>query len=152
MSSQPLRIACCIDFSPFSRPILAEAVSLARALDATLDVFHVVPTEEPLTSGGVAPPGTHPVPAVDMAERHRMMETELAHLRALGVRVEGHLLVSESAAEAVLEQVESLGISRLVVGSHGRAMVFELLVGSFTQAILRKAKVPVLVVPIPREE
>lgn len=145
-------IACCIDFSNCTQTVLAEAATLALALDATLVLFHAVPTEEPLTSGGVAPPGTHPIAAVDVKERGRMLDDELARLRAKGVRAEGYLIVDEVPADAVLEQVASRGIGRLVVGSHGRAMVFEILVGSFTQAILRKAKVPVVVVPIPREE
>lgn len=152
MNATSSRIAACIDFSPCTNTVLTEAKALARALNATLVLFHAVPTEEPLTSGGVAPPGTHPIPAVDIKERGRLLDDELARIRAEGLQAEGFLIVDESAAEAVLDQVAQRDIKRLVVGSHGRAMVFEILVGSFTQAILRKAKVPVVVVPIPRDE
>ncbi len=55
-------------------------------------------------------------------------------------------------ADAVLREAEAQAATHIVLGSHGHAMVFELLVGSFTQAVLRRSRLPVLVVPVTRVE
>jgi nucleotide-binding universal stress UspA family protein len=68
------------------------------------------------------------------------------------VDVRGVLSVDEAPADAVLREAEAQGATHIVLGSHGHAMVFELLVGSFTQAVLRRSRIPVLVVPVTRTE
>ena len=48
-------------------------------------------------------------------------------------------------AEAVLEEADRLGASRIVVGTHGRTGVKHLLLGSVAERIVRRANVPVIV-------
>lgn len=49
---------------------------------------------------------------------------------------------------AILDQAARLKADCIVLGSHGRGAVFDLLLGSTTQGVLRKARCPVLVVPV----
>jgi len=114
--------------------------------------LHVAPADEPLTSGGVAPPRTHPVPPVDIVERREKLEAKVASVQGQGVEVRGVLVIDETPAEAVLREADAVGATHIVLGSHGHAMVFELLVGSFTQAVLRRSRRPVVVVPIAHTE
>lgn len=145
-------LVCCIDFSPLQDKVLTEAEALARALAAEVILVHALPAEEPLTSAGMAPPGTHLVPPPDVEDRRKRLEAEVARLRERGLSASGKLLLDEQPAEAVMREVESSKASHIVIGSHGHAMVFELLVGSFTQAVLRRTKVPVVVVPVSRTD
>ncbi|MBX7196657.1 MAG: universal stress protein [Sandaracinaceae bacterium] len=147
-----MRLLCCVDFGPSSDRIVAEAVSLARPAAGEVVLLHVAPAEEPLTSGGVAPPRTHPIPPLDMAERTARLEAAVSSVQGQGVDVRGVLSVDESPAEAVLREAESQGATHIVLGSHGHAMVFELLVGSFTQAVLRHSRLPVVVIPVAHSE
>lgn len=147
-----MRLLCCVDFGPSTDRIVAEAVSLARPAAGEVVLLHIAPAEEPLTSGGVAPPRTHPVPPIDVAERRARLEAAVGSAQGQGVDVRGVLSVDEAPAEAVLREAEAQGATHVVLGSHGHAMVFELLVGSFTQAVLRRSRLPVLVVPVARAE
>jgi nucleotide-binding universal stress UspA family protein len=147
-----MRLLCCVDFAPHCDRVVAEAVSLARPAAGEVVLLHAARAEEPLTSGGVAPPGTHPIPPPDIAERRTKLEAKVASVQGQGVDVRGVLVIDEDPAEAVLREAEALHATHVVLGSHGHAMVFELLVGSFTQAILRRSKVPVLVVPVGHTE
>jgi nucleotide-binding universal stress UspA family protein len=147
-----MRVLCCVDFAPHCDKVVTEAVSLARPAAGEVILLHAARAEEPLTSGGVAPPGTHPIPPVDIAERRAKLEAKVAGVQGQGVEVRGVLVIDESPAEAVLREADALGATHVVVGSHGHAVVFELLVGSFTQSILRRSKVPVLVVPVGHTE
>lgn len=147
-----MRLLCCVDFGPSTDRIVAEAVSLARPAAGEVVLLHIAPAEEPLTSGGVAPPRTHPVPPIDMAERRARLEAAVGSVQGQGVDVRGVLSVDEAPADAVLREAEAQAATHIVLGSHGHAMVFELLVGSFTQAVLRRSRLPVLVVPVTRVE
>lgn len=146
--SPRMRLLCCVDFGPLCDRVVAEAVSLARPAAGEIVLLHVARAEEPLTSGGVAPPGTHPVPPLDVAERRQKLEAKVASVQGQGAEVRGVLVIDEEPAEAVLREAEAVHATHIVLGSHGHAMVFELLVGSFTQAVLRRSKIPVVVVPV----
>lgn len=146
-----MSLLCCVDFSPLSDAVLAEAERLARAFATSVILVHAVPTEPPLSSGGAIPTG-HRTPAWDTDERKRRLDAEVARLRERGIPTEGHLLIDEQPAEAIAQAVKDRDASHVVIGSHGHAMVFELLVGSFTQAVLRRVSVPVVVVPVSRTE
>lgn len=147
-----MRLLCCVDFGPWTDRIVSEALALARPAAAEVLLFHVAPAEEPLTSGGVAPPATHPVPPLDVEERRARLEAAVARAQGQGVDVRGVMSVDEVPADAVLREADALGATHIVLGSHGHAMVFELLVGSFTQSVLRRSRLPVLVVPVTRAE
>ena len=51
-----------------------------------------------------------------------------------------------------VEQAEKLEAEVIVVGSHGRGKLFDLVVGSVSAGVIRKAQVPVLVVANPNLE
>ena len=75
---------------------------------------------------------------------------QVEHLEKLvtktGVPVSSEL-VNGFAAGHILELARRLRASYIVLGSHGHTAVYDLLFGSTTHAVLRKAPCPVLVVP-----
>ena len=52
-----------------------------------------------------------------------------------------------SVVEEILRAAEDLAVNLMVVGSHGHGAVYNLLVGSVTEGILKANRRPVLVVP-----
>jgi nucleotide-binding universal stress UspA family protein len=50
--------------------------------------------------------------------------------------------------ETTLKEAESLKAELIVLGSHGHGAVYDVLVGSYSAGIIRRSKLPVLVVPI----
>jgi len=71
-------------------------------------------------------------------------------LAAKGVPVKTRL-VDGYAAGNIVEQAGELQASYIVLGSHGHTAFYDLLVGSTTHAVLKKAPCPVVVVPPGRE-
>jgi nucleotide-binding universal stress UspA family protein len=55
--------------------------------------------------------------------------------------------VSGPTVQTILEQAEKLDADVIVMGSHGRGKLFDLVVGSVSAGVIRKSPVPVLVVP-----
>jgi nucleotide-binding universal stress UspA family protein len=78
-------------------------------------------------------------------------EHDQIHEFADRLREQGHevtaLLVQGPTVQTILEQAEKLDAEVIVVGSHGRGKLFDLVVGSVSAGVIRKSPVPVLVVP-----
>jgi nucleotide-binding universal stress UspA family protein len=51
----------------------------------------------------------------------------------------------------ILKKTEELKADLIIMGTHGHGAVYNLLVGSVTEGVLKSAKWPVLVVPSPRK-
>ncbi|MBI2480814.1 MAG: universal stress protein [Planctomycetia bacterium] len=125
------------DFSHTGDAALALATSLARDTGATLLIVHV---EEPPTAygGGELYYGI-PEPATEDLRKmlHKVAPTDPA------VPYE-HRLVTGDPANAVVRLAEEEGVDMIVLGTHGRTGLSRLLMGSVAEAIVRRAKCPVL--------
>ena len=86
----------------------------------------------------------------DVAMEFKREHDEL-HAMADRLREQGHqvtaLMIQGPTVQTILEQAEKLEAEVIVVGSHGRGKLFDLVVGSVSAGVIRKAQVPVLVVP-----
>lgn len=139
-------ILAAIDFSPVSRRVIAEAVSLARALRGKLVVLHAV--KPPAIATDLAP--------LVGAALQLTAEIERASRRNLR-RLQTQLARRHVAVETICEQGFPVGVilghaSRLepdflVLGSHGHTAFHDLVVGSTASGVLKRAKSAVVVVP-----
>jgi nucleotide-binding universal stress UspA family protein len=57
------------------------------------------------------------------------------------------LLVHGKTVDTILTEAADLDIDLIVVGSHGRGAMYQLLVGSISEGVLHRSSKPVLVVP-----
>jgi nucleotide-binding universal stress UspA family protein len=133
-------IICPVDFSWYSSRACDYAAVLARWYDAKLTVLHVF-----------APPPVLDLPAAieDSSERRRAMN-ELRQFAA-GISVHSPLdlrvVPGSSIANAIIGTAEEMGADLMVLGSHGRTGLERVLLGSVTEAVIRRAPCPALVVP-----
>ncbi len=136
-----------IDFSPVSKPVINEAVALARALRAHLIFIHVVQPPAFVTDyAGMTLEDT----AQLMMDARQWAGRELirlrAKLRAQHVKA-GTILETGMAAPCILAEARKLDASHIVIGSHGHTAFFDLLIGSTTRGVIKRAECPVVVVP-----
>ncbi len=138
-----------VDFSPGSRRALRTARELARRTGARLTLLHVRPFSD-VKAAVVEERG-------DLLRRKdRTLRIEMARhfakrldaLRRAGADESG--LVLRGAADVALCREVRRGYDLLVMGSRGRGIVGSLFLGSTTQRVLARSRVPVLVVPVPR--
>jgi len=57
------------------------------------------------------------------------------------------LLLQGATIATVLTEADRLEANLLVIGSHGHGAVYDLLVGSVSEGLVRRSKRPMLVVP-----
>jgi nucleotide-binding universal stress UspA family protein len=140
------RIIYATDFSEAAAAALPAALELARRFDAELDIVHVAERlldVMPVT-GGVEQDAQEEFdqPVRDHLERWIARRVP-PDLNARAVLKEG------DAADTILELARERDANLIVMGVHGRSAVERWLLGSVTEAVLRKAPCPVLAVPRP---
>jgi nucleotide-binding universal stress UspA family protein len=134
-----------IDFSAAGELVVAEAVTLASALNARLILMHVM--QPPVvTDSEIGSQMSSEYAATGSAETARRLAGLEKQLQAQSVMVETRHLVG-LPGHCILELARTLGVDYIVLGSHGHGAFYELVVGSTTSRVLKHTHRPVIVVP-----
>lgn len=141
-----MKILAAIDFSESSQKVVEQARELAKAFSAKLWLLHVAEPEPDFVGYEVETGVMREVIAKRFHNEHRQLQKLGQDLRDGGVDCIA-LLVQGPTVATILNQVEKLSIDMVVVGSHGKGFFMQLLVGSISEEVLHKVRVPVLVVP-----
>jgi nucleotide-binding universal stress UspA family protein len=135
-----------VDFSSATRAVLATALELAHATGGNVVLLHAVQPPVITTDYGLSVEVMRETLALSEAAAKK----QLAHLEKLvaakGVAVSSRL-ASGFAAGNIIEAAKKVRAAYIVLGSHGHTAVYDLLVGSTTHAVIKKAPCPVVIVP-----
>jgi nucleotide-binding universal stress UspA family protein len=147
------RVLVPVDYSEPSADVLRYGAEVARRLGASLSVVHVwecmphAPADL-MVKGRDGKLRRLDDVIRDNADNEMRQFLENAALPA-GLDVESKLLSGE-AAQCILKELASGAYELLVMGTHGRGGVKQLVLGSVAEKIVRTSPVPVIVVPSPR--
>jgi nucleotide-binding universal stress UspA family protein len=131
-----MKILLAYDGFPHSENALVRAAELGASKDAEITILSVVPPDARASkSGGHV--GLRPHAHEDVARAHRF-------LRELGIPGEMQMEQGDPAAE-ISRVAEEGGYDLVVVGSHGRNAIGELILGSVSRSVVRSAPCAVLV-------
>ena len=139
------RIFVPFDGSRCSLRALQHAVSLARARnDCVLHVAHA--HEEPVVYGEIAVYATPEKLERGLREESaRILEQAGAVLKEAGVRYETHALVG-AVGQVLAERAASLGCEAIVMGTHGRTALGNILIGSIATKVIHYSDIAVTLV------
>jgi nucleotide-binding universal stress UspA family protein len=141
-------VVAAVDFSDLTERVVSEAAGLARALGDDLHLVHVAAGEPELAGYD-----KEDLSSFTREDRAGQLTDEHAQLRALAEPLRGSgidvvpLVVMGPTVDKILEVTDRTGAGLIVVGSHGHGGLRHLLVGSTTDALVRRSPVPVVVVP-----
>jgi nucleotide-binding universal stress UspA family protein len=138
------RILCPVDFSEFSRPALEHTLRLGRWFGARVEVLHVIPFLPFGMAGGGVPDPPEAIRALREGAERALADL-VAPALGEGVPIETKLLEGD-AWRVVLNEAAAWPADLLVMGTHGRSGFEQLLLGSVTEKVLRRATCPVLTV------
>ena len=134
------------DGSPLSEAAMRKGIQFAKALNAKITGFCVVPTLPYV--GCEAEIGAEFRKQAEEAVQAEVNKNLLAIAKAAneaGVECETAKVKSVHPYEAIIEIAAKKGCDLIIMASHGRRGVGALLIGSETQKVLTHSKIPVLV-------
>jgi len=142
------------------------AVNAADQNDAKIHILHVLEKLTPSEEANLAvwyPSLSHPQlekirqeKKKELVERINKRLTEFARREfqdnpeALK-RVASILVIDGDPAEEILKKAEELKCDLIVMGTHGKGLVSHTFLGSVSEKVLHRARKPVFIVPIPKE-
>jgi nucleotide-binding universal stress UspA family protein len=145
-----------VDGSPGAAIALATALELANTTGAELKLLQVVVPVAPYLFHSVAMQGPIYVdPAWDEdaeAAAQIYMTSITRRMIATGVAVSGQVVVAGSVSEAIIRSADEQGIDVIVMSSEALTGAARAFLGSVTDAVVRTAHCPVLVLRRPSAE
>jgi nucleotide-binding universal stress UspA family protein len=138
------KILFATDFSESSLPAADYAITLAKLTGAHLHILHVINELEEHQRVMI------PIEAFQVLEKkvelHAVAELEsFCTNQALGLPTTTHAVVGVPFAK-ILEIAEAVAADLVVMGTHGRAGIEHILVGSTAERVVRHSRIPVLTV------
>ncbi|MSQ24075.1 MAG: universal stress protein [Chloroflexi bacterium] len=150
------RILVPQDGSAFAERVLPHAIELARRFDAEIHLLEVIPTQTP---GLLAPElavETEPVLALEVLEQvqealraagRERLEGLVSQLERDGVHATWRVVDGDPVPE-IISYIEKNEIDLIAMASHGRSGLARAILGSVTDAVLRRGNRPMLVIPV----
>ena len=148
-----------VDFSAAASLVLDLARQLGKAFGAEIHLVHVreipapLPTS-PLGYGALGMPEMIPVPMSEIVaqpigpneEEKKKLNEWKAEIERAGLNVKVHEPMGD-VVEEILECGKATKADAIVMGRHGHGAMYNLLVGSVTEGVLKRANCPVVLVP-----
>ena len=146
-----------LDGSPAAERVLEHAEALPRAFGSTVTLLRatvaaetlMAETAAPATSAGDVGLIVDPTPIIE-ADRAEAIE----YLNGIAERLRQHNLTVHTehpegpAADEIVERATALGVSLILLTTHGRSGLGRLVFGSVADSVLRHAPCPVLIVRV----
>lgn len=143
-------IIVAVDFSHTTDLLLAAAGRIARKEDK-IYLVHVAAPEPDFVGYGVGPQYIRDDRALQLQEEHKLLSDYKKQLVENGFKAEA-LLVAGPTVETLLNEIEKLKGTLLIIGRKGHSTLYEVLIGSVCKDIISKLRIPALLIPEVGEE
>ena len=141
------QILCPVDGSDTSNCGMAEAVNLAKAIQAKVRFLYIVDTFHPMLDGMEVGNMTE---VIDGLREHGKAMLEQTKVSALAQGVEADTVILENdlnrVSTIIVTHAKECHADLILMGTHGRRGLSHLLMGSDAEAVIRTSPVPVLTV------
>lgn len=139
-------IVAAIDFSDISDEVLTKSSLLAHQFSAHLWILHVAAPDPEFVGYEVGPQHVRDWRANTLHKERLFLQERADELEKEGVQVTP-LMAQGPTVETILKESSDLNADMIVVGSHGHGALYELIVGTVTEGLLKASKFPILIVP-----
>lgn len=139
-------ILVAVDFSDVTARVVDTSIAAAKAYGAKLVLLHVAAPEPTFVGYEAGPQNERQWRADRLRSEHRQLQELAKSCQDQDVDATA-LLVPGAAVDKVVDEAHQHDAGMIILGSHGHGAVYQLLVGSVTEGVLKKADRPVLVVP-----
>jgi len=139
------RILFPTDFSDHAAHAQRYALSLARQYNADLHILHVAQLFSYVVDFGMDNSDQY---ATVLDSLNEMMESLLESLAGEPFPITGTVVQGDPVKE-IVRAARDDNTNLVVIGTHGRAALEHVLLGSIAEKVVRKAPCPVMTVPLP---
>ncbi len=157
-----MKLLCAVDFSESTTSLVRAAEKLAGNCNATIVLLHVLPPDDkdiefhPTIEARFKPrkkyyreaDSTEKGDSVPILHnrKYNLLQTIADWLKESGITSEISI-IHGGEIDGIVEQAAKQGADMIMLGSHGHKALYQLIIGSVCEGVLRKAAIPVIIVP-----
>lgn len=153
-----MKFMVALDFSDITDKVLQQSSVLAKAMNAEVVLLHVAEPNpdhiaydyDPAAISIIDPAEIRDNVAQKFHEEHRTLQKYAENFRQQGLNCKA-LMVQGPTLETIIKEMEKLEVDFIVAGSHAKGMLSQILLGSTSEALIKKTRVPVYLVPTDRD-
>ena len=139
-------ILVTINFEKNEKLLIDKAFQLAESFNSKLWLIHIAAPNPDFVGHEVGPQYIRDCRATELRKEHKLLLEYSNGLKAKGVDSEG-LLVQGATIEMIIEESKKLNIDLIITGHHEHDFFYNAFVGSVSSQIIKKSKIPVLIIP-----
>jgi nucleotide-binding universal stress UspA family protein len=140
-------ILVTIDFNENEKLLLDKAFQLAESFDAKLWLMHIAAPDPDFVGYEVGPQYIRDSRASDLRKEHKLLQEYATIFKKKGVDSEG-ILVQGPTIEMIIEESKKLKVDLIIAGHHDHGFFYNLFVERVSAEVIKKSKIPVLIVPL----
>lgn len=141
-----MKILIAVDLSDSTQKVIEETLRIVDKKGTKLWLLHIAEPDPDFVGWEPGPQSERDFIASKFHNEHTRIQSLAKSLRNKGYDATA-LLVQGAIAETILKEAKNLKVDFIAVGSHGRGMMYQLLMGCVSEGILQNTERPVLVVP-----
>lgn len=149
------RVLIALDYNPTAEKVAEVGFTMAKAMNAEVILLHVITDPQFYSSAGYSPimdfAGYIVVDPLQLESVQGLKEASLQYLEKskhhLGDKTIKTLVKEGDFADAILETAQEVKADIIVVGSHSRKWLENIVMGSVTEKVLHNTTIPLFIVP-----
>jgi nucleotide-binding universal stress UspA family protein len=149
------KVLIALDYNPTAQKVAEVGFSIAKSMNAEVILLHVITDPVLYASAGYSPimgfSGYIDVSPLQLDNVQGLIEASLQYLEKskqhLGDKTIQTIVKEGDFADSILETAKELRADIIVVGSHSRKWLENVLMGSVTEKVLHHTLIPLLIVP-----
>jgi len=157
-TSKMKKVLIALDYNPTAQKVAEVGFSLAKAMDAEIVLLHVISDPVNYTSTGHitimgfagyvdTETGVMQVDSVDALKKASISFLEKSKLH-LGDENIQTMVEEGDSADSILKAAKSIHADVIVMGSHSRKWLENILMGSVTEKVLHHTSIPLFIIPV----
>lgn len=136
-----------IDFDDRTGVLINKAVEVANRYGAKLWLLHVTSPPPEYVGFDATPHYVRDEREGILENEQKVLRDHAADITEKGIDAEG-ILIQGATIDGILMEAAKLNVDLIICGHHEHNFLYNMLFGSVSSSLVRKAKIPVLVFPI----
>lgn len=142
-----IKLLVPIDFSDATPLIIKQAVKLAKSLEGEIRLIHIVAPEPDFIGDDVGPKVLRDQKAQRIRELHKKIQDLADKISEENIKVTP-LLIQGVTVDEIIKESKKFNADIILMGSHGHGAMYNLLMGSVIEGVIKESGIPVLIVPV----
>jgi nucleotide-binding universal stress UspA family protein len=153
------KVLIALDYNPTAQKVAEVGFSMAKSMNAEVILLHVITDPVLYASSGYSPimgfPGYIDVGPLQLDSVDGLKNASLQYLdksrQHLGDKTIQTIVKEGDFADSILETAKELHADIIVVGSHSRKWLENIVMGSVTEKVLHHTSIPLFIVPTKKQ-